>query len=372
MSKTFKFVTSEDNLQVGPKYELRSGDENRNETDQNFLPPTVLGWPKTKSTSEKENVKINKITTEYRDNAVSSPESTATENESSFCDVDEKLIDETEHFEDTELETSLRRLTMAMAQTIKFRQEATEERNSNEQTENSNSFDMQQALDYQQANHRARVLEIASRIESQETEIKTVEDKEETLNEKEAVAMAKAIFSVSDSVIAPRPFTGKTSENDAESWLEFFELYSKHRGLNNSERLTLFPLMMRNGAADWLATLPKTQLQSYDSLVTAFWDNYFVPAELRWKEAGMLWNQSQREDEQVEDDFVTRVRRGARRIQLADSQLVDIILNGLRPSIRLHVLQKGGDTLNDLIKTAKLAEAVTPAPNDTTSALLLK
>ena len=215
------------------------------------------------------------------------------------------------------------------------------------------------------------MLEIASRIESQETEIKTVEDKEETLNEKQAVAMAKAIFSVSDSVIAPRPFTGKTSENDAESWLEFFELYCKHRGLNNSERLTLFPLMMRNGAADWLATLAKTQLQSYDSLVTAFRDNYFVPAELRWKETGMLWNQSQREDEQVED-FVTRVRRGARRIQLADSQLVDIILNGLRPSIRLHVLQKGGDTLNDLIKTAKLAEAVTPASNDTTSALLLK
>jgi Retrotransposon gag protein len=176
---------------------------------------------------------------------------------------------------------------------------------------------------------------------------------------------------VSDSVIAPRPFTGKTSENDAESWLEFFELYCKHRGLNNSERLTLFPLMMRNGAADWLATLPKTQLQSYDSLVTAFRDNYFVPAELRWKEAGMLWNQSQREDEQVED-FVTRVRRGARRIKLADTQLVDIILNGLRPSIRLHVLQKGGDTLNDLIKTAKLAEAVAPVSNDTTNTLLLK
>ena len=129
--------------------------------------------------------------------------------------------------------------------------------------------------------------------------------------------------------------------------------------------------MMRDGAADWLATLSTTQLRNYDSVIEAFRDNYFVPVELRWKITGLLWNQSQREDETVED-FVTRIRRGARRINLADTQLVGIILNGLRPSIRMHVLQKGGDTLNDLIKTAKLAEAVAPPSSDTTNALLLK
>ena len=50
------------------------------------------------------------------------------------------------------------------------------------------------------------------------------------------------------------------------------------------------------------------------------------------------------------------------------------MLNGLRPEIRLHALQsqKGGDTLNDLIKTAKLAEALAPPSSDTTNALLLK
>ena len=78
--------------------------------------------------------------------------------------------------------------------------------------------------------------------------------------------------------------------------------------------------------------------------------NYFVPTELRWKETGRLWNQLQREDELVED-CVSRVQRGSRRINLAGTQLdlVNIILNGLRSSIRIHVLQKGGDTLNDLM-----------------------
>jgi hypothetical protein len=191
------------------------------------------------------------------------------------------------------------------------------------------------------------------------------------LDEKKVLSMAKSIFSVSDSVIAPKPFTGKNGEGDAESWLEFFELYCKHRGLTPFEQLTLFPLLMREGAADWIATLSKQAFRSYDSLVTAFRDNYFVPVELRWKETGLLWNQAQRDDERVED-FVTRIRRGARRINMGEAQLTGIVLNGLRPTIRMHVLQKGGDTLNDLVKTAKLAEAVAPPSNDTTNALLLK
>ena len=57
------------------------------------------------------------------------------------------------------------------------------------------------------------------------------------MDEKQAVAMAKAIFSVSDAVIAPKPFCG---EGDARSWIQFFELYCKHGGLNPAERATLF------------------------------------------------------------------------------------------------------------------------------------
>ena len=38
------------------------------------------------------------------------------------------------------------------------------------------------------------------------------------MDEKEAVAMAKAKFSVSVAVIAPKPFCG---EGDAQSWIQF-------------------------------------------------------------------------------------------------------------------------------------------------------
>ncbi len=351
MSKTFIFAANENVLSDGPTYALRSGNKSRNETDRDLFPPVVLGWP---NRTEKQL----KNDTQYRETGSNSTENENSQDQITLDDSDQK--ENTKIWIEPELETSFKNLSMASNDRIMFSREqrvdetALKERNSAYLGESDN-------IEEKQTIHS-------------ENDLCTVfeqnEHRDEPLNEKQAVAMAKAIFSVSDTVIAPKAFTGKTSDGDAESWLEFFELYCKHRGLNPTERLTLFPLMMRNGAADWLATLTKTQLRSYDDLVTAFRDNYFVPAELRWREAGLLWNQCQKDDESVEE-FVTRVRRGARRINLAETQLADIILNGLRPSIRMHVLQRRGD-LTDLIKTAKLAEAVAPPSNDTTNALLLK
>jgi len=55
----------------------------------------------------------------------------------------------------------------------------------------------------------------------------------------------------------------------------------------NADRPTdTISFMMRDGAADWLATLSGHALTSYKGLVKAFQDNHFVPSELRWKETG--------------------------------------------------------------------------------------
>jgi len=54
---------------------------------------------------------------------------------------------------------------------------------------------------------------------------------------------------VSDSIIAPKPFTGKSDE-DAEAWLDYLRRYAEHRCLQDSDLQTLFKLMMREAAAD--------------------------------------------------------------------------------------------------------------------------
>lgn len=181
-----------------------------------------------------------------------------------------------------------------------------------------------------------------------------------------------SISGVSDTTIAPKAFTGKHAENDAESWLEYFERYCSHRRLPEHEKLTLFGLMMREGAADWLSTLPGESLDDYSHLRRAFKDNYFRPEELRWRETGLLWSQSQKEDEKVED-FVTRMRKGAKRLDMEPKSLCDAVLNGLRPQIRMFVLQQKIETLDDLIRAAKIAEAVAPTNiGDSMSTLLVQ
>ena len=98
--------------------------------------------------------------------------------------------------------------------------------------------------------------ELRNHLQTQESARFETNKKDERMDEKEAVAMAKAIYSQSwTQYLLPSRFAVRgRSELDT-----VFELYCKHRGLNPAERATLFPLMMRDGAADWLATLSNTQ-----------------------------------------------------------------------------------------------------------------
>ena len=182
------------------------------------------------------------------------------------------------------------------------------------------------------------------------------------------------LSSVSDRLIAPTPFTGR-SNVDAESWLEVFERYCAHRNLSAEDKVSLFPLMLREAACDWVSTLAPDAFESYNSLIDAFKRNYFNLSELSWQLKGNLWRESQKCDEKV-DEFVQRIRKNARRVNLTADAIGDIILNGLKPSIRMHVLLQGGagkpPHLEDLIKQAKLAEAVVVTNSDNSSSLLIE
>ena len=60
---------------------------------------------------------------------------------------------------------------------------------------------------------------------------------------------------VSDTIIAPKPFTGTGADVDGEGWLAYFKRYAAHRELSDENKLSIFKLMMREAAADWLSTV---------------------------------------------------------------------------------------------------------------------
>ena len=109
--------------------------------------------------------------------------------------------------------------------------------------------------------------------------------------------MSRATSVVSDTIIGPKPFTGRsTDNNEAEDWLNYFKRYCSHKGWSEKESASVFKLLMRDAAADWLASLDGSLGEidasnrdggDLEKLCDAFEHNYFRPAELRWKESLM-------------------------------------------------------------------------------------
>jgi hypothetical protein len=175
---------------------------------------------------------------------------------------------------------------------------------------------------------------------------------------------------VSDTVVAPKPFTGKAGQ-DAENWLEYLERYCAFRKLDVNNKRELFRILLQEGASDWLVTLPQADTMTYDELVVAFKANYFKSPELRWREAGEIWNQAQKPDERV-DDFVTRIRRASRRLNFPPGVLHFAIINELRAPLRLHVVQQGVKTLEDTLRAARIAEAAATSTSDPLSIMMIE
>jgi hypothetical protein len=86
--------------------------------------------------------------------------------------------------------------------------------------------------------------------------------------------------------------------------------------------------------------------------------------ELKWKEAGALWSQAQGPDERVED-YVTRLRKAAKRLEFPPEVLLYAVINDLRAPIKLHVVQSGTETLEKVVHNAKLAEAAATTTAET-------
>jgi hypothetical protein len=124
---------------------------------------------------------------------------------------------------------------------------------------------------------------------------------------------------IADAIIAPKTFSGTAAES-GEEWLEYLEKYFEFRHIRDEDKITLFSVLLRGGASDWVSTLTRQQLQDYDTLKEAFKETYHPSHELRYREASALWRDVQGPHEKF-DDFLTRLKRGARRCQVSDDLL---------------------------------------------------
>jgi hypothetical protein len=177
---------------------------------------------------------------------------------------------------------------------------------------------------------------------------------------------------ISDSVVAPKPFLGKTAEQDPVDWLLWFEKYRAYKKMSDADTRELFIMLMQGAAADWMnAQLADSVREpSYERLTNCFREHYFKPKELRWRDASQIWREKQLPQEKVLD-YIVRVKKLARELDLQPEVLKMIILQGFRPAIQAAVIQKGELDMDEMIHVAKLAESVEVAGSEAATQKLL-
>ena len=99
---------------------------------------------------------------------------------------------------------------------------------------------------------------------------------------------------------------------------------------------------------------------------TAFQLRYKPPATMKFKSAKELYSRRQRDDESV-DDFIESMRKLSREVAVgpeADNMARYAILSGLKPNLATFVTQREPTTLEDVVKSARLAELTCQDPVD--------
>jgi len=172
-------------------------------------------------------------------------------------------------------------------------------------------------------------------------------------------AAMPSFFAV-DPSLAPKTFSG--TEENADEWLQYFNRYSSFRHFDNPAKCGYFSILLRSTAADWFEALNDSVKTDFAQLETSF-KTRFVKSDLtRWKNADKLLTRVQKNDESV-DQFITDVVKLARSVPVTDETFIRYaIIRGLKPEIRLHVIQKDDlDSMEKLQHAARVAELAQPS-----------
>lgn len=149
------------------------------------------------------------------------------------------------------------------------------------------------------------------------------------------------------SLLLNTPFNGRPDE-DISEFLKTVGLWATLRKADEETRISALALLLRGNAADWFHTQPQVT-ESYRELKNALRERY-GPQRRQCMEG-----HCQSLAVTTTDDFITVVKAG-RRVDISDDQLLIIALNGLRPSIRQHVIQHPISNLDDLRQWGRATE----------------
>lgn len=165
-----------------------------------------------------------------------------------------------------------------------------------------------------------------------------------------------------------KPFSNE-QDSDPNLWLQKFKTFAKVKKLADDIIVPQFSLLLTGKAERCFSTLPEDRTTTFAELEKTFLE-MFTPSEaIRWSQVQALMSRvqalmsRQQGASETSDDFIEDVRRQAGLLKKDDKEVVDFIVNGLRPEIRSFVLSKEASNLRDVTKFARMGQSLHPHEN---------
>jgi len=166
------------------------------------------------------------------------------------------------------------------------------------------------------------------------------------------------------AVNLPGPGTfSATSTDDAQQFLDMFNLWADFRAMPQDQRRLALPLCFRDSAARWFSTLTPEIKNVYDNLSTAFTDRFGLSQYDRANGIHQLWKLTQNSDETARN-YIDRVISEANKLHVAQDIVLIAVIQGLKPATRQFVLRSNPTSIRLVIESANLAESTATPMED--------
>ena len=141
---------------------------------------------------------------------------------------------------------------------------------------------------------------------------------------------------------------------DPEDWLSKFDTFTDIYGINEENKLKCLTLKLQGPVYDWLKSLPDGQKDTWAHFCTAFRARWVDKAN-NWSKVGQIFHLKQDRNQDVRE-FITNAQQMAAKVDLPETQLIQALLNGIKPKLRPEIQRSNPKNLQDFIKAATIAQ----------------
>src|SRR6218665_2937169 len=156
-------------------------------------------------------------------------------------------------------------------------------------------------------------------------------------------------------LFCPDYFTGN-GDQDPRAFVKSIRLWAAFHNLEMVARAA-FALLLRDKASIWFKSLTDDKVTSLNQLLDLFITRY-ISQEPNYKSIARLWDMKQGTSQSIQD-FVATILVKSEPLNLSTETILAIVLNGLKPDIRSHVLKANAQNIDAVLHHGTIFEVAT-------------